>query len=176
VIGFEKAGKTSLIHRIVEEDGQPKMMANLSGAIRTIPEKQLSFRDNLADIKDREAMYYTDIVFCCYDSTDQASFEYIFENFSKFKERMHCREGVPAVRFVLVATQCDRGVTVSAKGRQFAQQEGIPYIETSAITGMGCEELRDICLTFRKRCLQEAKVVAEVKESMGKEHSCCRLS
>ena len=58
---------------------------------------------------------------------------------------------------VLVANKCDlkREVT-EQEGRDIAQEYGMKYIETSALSGQGVKEIfEDVCVDLVKAAIQE---------------------
>jgi GTPase SAR1 family protein len=161
---YPGVGKTSLINRIVKNEYiEPAPRIDIAGVSTAISPGRVHFRDNsAADIKTRQrdchALRHMDIVLCCYDVTDTQSFNFITENFDKIRSQATISG---EVRFVLVATKCDEPEekhTVSREMRQkLVLKEGAEYVETSAKTGMGCEELINILIPYRVTHLKEVE-------------------
>jgi small GTP-binding protein len=73
-----------------------------------------------------------DIVFFCYASNDENSYKRILEKYEKYRN-LSCRK-------ILLETKIDLQET-ETEGMEFAKKEGIDFIRTSALMGIGRAEI-----------------------------------
>jgi GTPase SAR1 family protein len=155
---YRGVGKTCLIHRIIRGTYiEPAPMIDAYGLGKPIPPGKIHLRDNsVANIEERrfQAFRHIDIVLCCYDVTDEKSFRFIADNFHNIRTEAH----VTSARLIIVATKCDepeeKRKVSTEMGKALAAEKEVSHVETSAKTGMGCEELINIFLPYRAEYLR----------------------
>jgi small GTP-binding protein len=174
LVGDIAVGKTAIFHRLERKEFQTEYKSTVSGALvkLTIPlsdgsTEQINLWDTAGEERYRNLvlLYFHDvsIVIIVFSLTSRRSFENatVWYNLAR-------KQASPSVRYYLVGNKsdkmADRAVTFDEGQAKSVSLEAESYIETSAVTGVGCEELLTIFALYFEKGYNVSPGLGEVAE------------
>jgi small GTP-binding protein len=176
LVGDSDVGKSQLVLRFSKDQFSQNPMQTVGMEFAT---RELSYCDNIhlkAQIWDTAGQdrplsltqaYYRGAVgaMLLYDVTNRESFDNVKKWLKQIKENSHRN-----IAISLIATKIDRTkdrVISAAEGLTFAEENGMDYVETSAVTGENVEN------AFRRQIMAVARLLPEGKRRNTETSSNC---